>query len=134
MTFDGPDQNPTIRFDAADNRIFVFASNRLGVHNSGAAQHARMFYGAVYGCGEGLRGRCYAIPTSKTPYIASPLEEVKAAVDRFLQFACDHPEYEFILTRIGCGPEGCNDREVAPMFRGIPANVHPPQSWVALLE
>ena len=43
--------------------IFVFGSNRSGVHGRGAALAAVRQYGAVRGQGTGLQGRSYAIPT-----------------------------------------------------------------------
>lgn len=47
----------------ADDVIFVFGSNPEGRHGAGAAKIARTQFGAVYGQGEGLQGRAYAIPT-----------------------------------------------------------------------
>ena len=46
-----------------DNVIFVFGSNPEGRHGAGAAKVARLQYGAIYGQGEGLQGRAYALPT-----------------------------------------------------------------------
>ena len=109
--------------------IFVFGSNKLGIHGAGAAKIAHCDFGAVYGVGEGLRGTSYAIPTKKTPYVALPIEDVRAAVERFIAFAREHPELEFQLTRIGCGLAGFTDAEIAPLFRDIPANVHAPETW-----
>ena len=43
--------------------IFVFGSNLAGRHGKGGALTARVHHGAVYGQGEGLQGRSYAIPT-----------------------------------------------------------------------
>ena len=113
--------------------IFVFGSNKLGIHGAGAAKEAHRFYGAIYGCGEGLRGQCYAIPTKKTPYVSMSLEEVAHAVERFIEFAQDHPEHEFHLTRVGCGLAGFTDQDIAPLFRGSPLNVHFPERWAGLI-
>jgi hypothetical protein len=113
--------------------IFVFGSNKLGIHGAGAAKEAHRYYGAVYGCGEGLRGQCYAIPTKKTPYVSLTLIEVKPAVDRFKLFALEHPQYEFHLTRVGCGLAGFTDEEIAPLFHGCPKNVHLPDRWLGLI-
>jgi hypothetical protein len=113
--------------------IFVFGSNRLGIHGAGAAKEAHRYYGAIYGRGEGLAGECYAIPTKKTPYVSLPLIEVAHAVERFISFAKEHPQYEFHLTRIGCGLGGFTDEEIAPLFRGSPKNVHLPDRWLGLI-
>lgn len=43
--------------------VFVFGSNPQGRHGAGAARIARIYFGAVYGKGDGLQGHSYAIPT-----------------------------------------------------------------------
>jgi len=45
------------------NELFVFGSNLAGAHGGGAARLAYERFGAVWGQGVGLQGRCYAIPT-----------------------------------------------------------------------
>ena len=70
------------------------------------------YFGAIWGQGEGLQGQSYAIPTMEG------LESMKAAVERFTQFATQHPELRFIVTRIGCGIAGHSVKEVAPLFSG----------------
>lgn len=112
-----------------DNQVFVFGSNKLGMHGAGAAKHAWKFWGAVYGCGEGMRGHSYAIPTKKTPYVRLTIEQIAEGVGRFVAFARQHPEYRFILTRVGCGLAGFSDEEIAPLFRGLPNNVDIPEGW-----
>ena len=93
-----------------DNEIFVFGSNAQGQHNGGAAVYAMRHFGAVRGQGEGLQGRSYAIPTTGS------FEELAAAVNRFVEFAEEHPETRFLVTRIGCGNAGLTPRQVAPLF------------------
>lgn len=111
-------------------RVFVFGSNKLGMHGAGAALTAKQQFGAVYGVGEGMRGTSYAIPTKKTPYISLPIDEVRQAVERFIVFAREHDEFEFYLTRVGCGLAGFKDEEIAPMFSAVPQNVKLPQRWL----
>ena len=96
----------------APNEIFVFGSNSSGFHAGGAASIAMRRFGAVWGQGEGLEGQSYAIPTMEG------LESMKAAVERFTQFATQHPEQHFLVTRIGCGIAGHTVSEVAPLFSG----------------
>jgi hypothetical protein len=79
-----------------------------GRHGKGAALVAAREHGAIYGQGEGLQGRSYAIPTKRKPYERMELFEVKVGIDTFLSFAQYHPEYEFIMTEIGCGLAGCH--------------------------
>ena len=68
------------------NEVFVFGSNVRGMHYGGAAAFAVGRFGAIMGQGEGLQGQSYAIPTMEG------LENMRAAVDRFIAFAQAHPE------------------------------------------
>ena len=94
------------------NEIFVFGSNAGGYHGGGAAAFAMHRFGAIWGQGEGLQGQSYAIPTMEGK------ESMRAAIDRFTQFADQHPELRFLVTRVGCGIAGYSVREVAPLFKG----------------
>lgn len=110
--------------------IFVFGSNRQGRHGAGAARHA-MTFGAVYGQAEGRQGSTYAIVTKELRLTHEPvtLAEVKEGVDRFITYAQNHPELEFLVTRIGCGLAGFSDAQIAPLFGNAPRNCHLPKYW-----
>lgn len=71
--------------------IFVFGSNLAGRHGRGAALTAKQRFGAAEGVGEGLTGRWYALPTVASPRRSLPggLDDVRAAVSRFIDFAED---------------------------------------------
>ena len=94
----------------ADREIFVFGSNFQGAHMGGAARVAKEKFGAVWGIGEGLQGKSYAIPTMEG------LDNLRPAVDRFISFAKQHQELKFFVTSIGCGIAGYQAEEIAPMF------------------
>ena len=94
----------------ADGEIFVFGSNFQGAHMGGAARVAKEKYGAVWGIGEGLQGKSYAIPTMEG------LENLAPAVQRFTSFARQHKELKFFITAIGCGIAGYQPEDIAPMF------------------
>ena len=94
------------------NEIFVFGSNLAGSHGGGAARVAYNRFGAVWGQGVGLQGQSYAIPTMQ-----GGVETIKPYVDEFMEFAKQHPEYKFLVTRIGCGIAGFTDEEIAPLFK-----------------
>ena len=98
-------------YDLHDGEIFVFGSNPQGFHSGGAASVAMGRFGAVWGQGEGLQGKSYAIPTT------CPLDQVAEAVQRFAQFAELHPEMRFLVTRVGCGIAGHSVTDVAPLFK-----------------
>ena len=91
--------------------IFVFGSNLRGMHAGGAARAAYHKFGAVMGQGVGLQGQSYAIPTMQ-----GGVETIKPYVDEFIEFARQHPELTFLVTRIGCGIAGFRDEEIAPLF------------------
>ena len=93
------------------NEIFVFGSNLAGAHGGGAAWIAYERFGAIMGQGVGLQGHSYAIPTMQ-----GGVETIKPYVDEFIAFAKSHPEYKFLVTKIGCGIAGFSTEEIAPLF------------------
>ena len=94
------------------NEIFVFGSNLQGIHAGGAAFMARMHFGAEMGNGVGIQGQSYAIPTMQ-----GGVETIKPYVDEFIDFANNHKELNFLVTRIGCGIAGFEPRDIAPLFK-----------------
>ena len=106
--------------------IFVFGSNLGGMHAGGAARIAYNNFGAIWGQGVGLQGQSYGIPTMQ-----GGVETVRPYVDEFIQFAKDHPELTFLVTRIGCGIAGFTDAEMAPLFDKAHdiENVVLPEGW-----
>jgi len=107
-----PRVTPPIVRHLEENEIFVFGSNANGYHGGGAAAVAMHNFGAVWGQGEGLQGKSYAIPTMEG------LEKLKEAVDRFTDFADQHQEMRFLVTMIGCGSAGYSPKKIAPLFKG----------------
>ena len=98
--------------ELAENEIFVFGSNLAGAHGGGAARLAYRKFGAVWGEGVGLHGQTYAIPTMQ-----GGVRTIKPFVDEFIRFAKESPRLTFLVTRIGCGIAGFQDRDIAPLFR-----------------
>lgn len=117
------------------NEIFVFGSNILGYHAGGAAKMARKKFGAIWGQAEGLQGRSYAIPVDYGKGVRNDIE-VKAAIDRFISFAKQHPEYNFLVVRIGCATGGYRDDEIGPFFKEAlnVNNIRLPKSFVEAIE
>lgn len=108
------------------NEIYVFGSDLKGLHGGGTAYMAYRKFGAVLGQGVGLQGQSYAIPTMQ-----GGVETIRPYVDDFIQFAKEHPELRFLVTRIGCGIAGFTDEEISPLFRkahGI-GNIVLPEGW-----
>ena len=117
-----PERITVLRAD----EVFVFGSNLAGMHGGGAAYAAFKQFGAVWGCGVGLQGQSYAIPTMQ-----GGVETIKPYVDDFIDFAHARPDLFFYVTRIGCGIAGFADAEIAPLFaaaRTVP-NICLPESF-----
>ena len=106
-----PDYTPERITELKADEIFVFGSNLAGMHGGGAAYIAFQKFGAVMGCGVGLRGQSYAIPTMQ-----GGVETIKPYVDEFITFAKSRPDLFFYVTRIGCGIAGFRDKDIAPLF------------------
>gem|GEM_PF-6812155 len=99
--------------------VYVFGSNLAGIHGAGTAREACLRHGASYvknvtarwgvvgKNGSGLQGNgtlwCYAIPTKDEYLKILPLDRVRPYVEEFVRFAVAHPDYEFNVTKIGCG-------------------------------
>jgi uncharacterized protein (DUF1810 family)/ADP-ribosylglycohydrolase len=107
-----PDFTPDRISSLKDDEVFVFGSNLAGMHGGGAARIAYQLFGAILGQGVGLQGQSYAIPTMQ-----GGTETIKPYVDQFIQFAREHRELFFYVTRIGCGIAGFKDEEIAPLFK-----------------
>lgn len=133
-------ENPNIASDRIDtlekDEIFVFGSNLAGQHMGGAARAAHKKFGAEWGVGVGLTGQSYAIPTMQ-----GGVETIKLYVDEFIEFAGQHQDMKFLVTRIGCGIAGFKDEDIAPTIQEcclfkqhIPATDVPRHPFGSLLE
>ena len=111
------------------NMCFVFGSNLRGLHGAGSARYAHQREGAVYGQGIGHYGNSYAIPTKDWCIRTLPLRQIQDQVDDFIQYAKEHPELKFKVTRIGCGLAGYEDKDIAPMFYDAPDNCYFDEEW-----
>ena len=99
------------------NQIFVYGANSCGKHGAGAAKLA-LRWGAKMGQ-YGLVGQTYGIPTKDHNIRTLPLDKIQVHVDAFLEFAKQHPEYEFLVTKIGCGLALYLPKDIAPLFQSI---------------
>lgn len=109
------------------DEIFVFGSNLEGKHLGGAAKAAHNRFGAQWGVDMGLTGKSYAIPTMQ-----GGIETIKPYVDQFIEYAKEHQEKKFLVTRIGCGIAGFKDEEIASLFKKATSlkNVYLPISFL----
>ena len=113
------------------NEVFVFGSNLDGAHCGGAARAAHLYFGAIYGKGVGMQGQSYAIPT-----MHGGVEAIRPYVDEFIEYARQHPELTFLVTRIGCGIAGFKDEQMAPLFKDCLTleNVVLPKSFCDIIK
>ena len=112
------------------DEVFVFGSNLAGMHGGGAARVAWQRFGAKMGQGVGLQGQSYAIPTMQ-----GGVDTIRPYVDEFIDFARQHGELVFYVTRIGCGIAGFRDEDIAPLFAQAVGldNVILPRSFFEIL-
>lgn len=112
------------------NAIFVFGSNEIGKHGSGAARHAAMYWEAQYGQGFGLQGRAFAIPTKASPSATLPLEAVHDYLLMFKLYAELHEDRLFLLTGIGTGLAGFSKAVMRNILPKFPSNVVLPEEFL----
>ena len=114
-----------------ENEVFVFGSNKEGMHIGGAAAFAQQHFGAVWGKGEGLFGQSYALPTMDDDDPSC----VKPYVENFIKFAKEHKELTFFITPVGCGIAGFTPEMIAPYFKEAldMDNVILPESFVEVI-
>lgn len=114
-----------------DGEIFVFGSNKEGLHGGGAARTAYERFGAQWGVGTGRTGQCYAIPT-----MDGSIDIIRKHVDEFTSYAEAHPELKFLVTPVGCGIAGWKESQIAPLFKAASQldNVTLPEAFRNIIE
>lgn len=127
---------------APDQRtVFVFGSNPEGRHGAGAAKIARLYFGAVYGCGEGLQGNAYALPTKDLRITAnrglrsiSP-EAIVSSIQKLYTCARRNPNLDFKIAyrnTYKVSLNGYSGFEMIDMFLKagpIPENIWISREW-----
>lgn len=113
--------------------IWVFASNKAGMHNRGNAKVARLNFRATNGVGSGPTGNAYALPVFDANLKLLPLNQIRQEIHAFLDYAQNRPEANFFVTRIACAPGQFSDVTMAGMFAGASANCSLPQAWLPFI-
>lgn len=100
------------------HQIFVFGSNVQGRHGAGAARQALQF-GAIYWQPRGRQGQTYAIATKDLEIgrRSIALKAVHQEIHQFIDYAMTYPEWEFLVTAIGCGLAGYRVEEMVKPFQ-----------------
>lgn len=99
--------------DLKENEIFVFGSNPEGRHGAGSAKIAKNKFGAIYGNGRGIQGKCYALVTKNLTqnYLEKEtnilykkygersvsLEQIKENIKDLYCYAEDNKELNFLI-------------------------------------
>ncbi len=122
--------------------VFVFGSNPEGRHGAGAAKIAKLYFGAVYGQGEGLQGRSYAIPTKdlrvkqNNGFKSIPSGEITKSIRRMYSVARQHPEKKFMIAYRNTYTRSLNGYTGIEMIRmfidagPIPENIWFSMEWI----
>jgi len=114
------------------HHIFVFGSNKQGIHGAGAALTATKLFGAKIGAGEGLTGNCYALPTMDVVnknFQAISLDEISKNAKKFYKFAEENKDKVFLLTKVGCGLGGYDESDIKLFFKKDLPNLVKPINW-----
>lgn len=126
-----------------ENQIFVFGSNPEGRHGAGTAKIAKDKFGAEYGIGRGLTGKCWALPTKNLKagffekvsgirydidgFKSISKEQIEKNIKDLYEFAEKNPEKEFFIayTYEGFNLNGYTGDEMFEMFTStnIPSNI-----------
>lgn len=117
------------RYNLPRNVVFVFGSNSAGIHGSGSALGAKLYFGALQFHGEGHVGRSYAIPTKNNKIKTLPLIAIEKNINTFLEYALNNPNLNFFITAVGCGRAGYHPEQIAPLFKEATSNCAFPFSW-----
>ena len=115
------------------NMVFVFGSNRSGIHGAGAAYQAHRFKRAEWGVGEGPTGSCYALPTKGYNITEISLDDVAYNIQTFVIYAQNNPHDNFQVTQVGCGLGGFTKEQIAPLFIFAPENCYFDKAWKDLM-
>lgn len=118
------------------NGIFVFGSNESGFHGAGAARTAVDCFGAEMHKGFGPQGNSFAIPTKDWQVQTLPLNIIKYYVDSFIRFSSQYKDFDFYVTKIGCGLAGYNVEDIAPLFSGCinMENIYLPIEFINIIQ
>jgi hypothetical protein len=103
--------------------IIVVGTNEFGFHAGGAAAYANKHFGLRWGVGEGLSGKTYALPTMEG------IAAFAQAAMKFQMYAELSPDLTFLLTKVGCGIAGYDEKLIMDLFANSPANVILPEGW-----
>lgn len=112
------------------NEVFVFGSNKDGLHYGGAAKLAYDKFGAVMRQSFGLQGQSFGINT-----MGGQLDMI-IDITKFKLFTLENKHLTFLVTEIGCGIAGFEPKDIAHLFADCleEDNIYLPQRFIDYLK
>lgn len=99
-----------------------------GLHTTGVARHAYLYYNAHRHVASGRTGNAYAIPTKGDRGARLPIEEIRQHVDAFILYAAANPALEFDI-QMSDLQGGYSPSVYMTLFRDAPSNCTLPEGW-----
>jgi O-acetyl-ADP-ribose deacetylase (regulator of RNase III) len=120
-----PKYTPDNIQELKDNEIIVFGSNKDGLHGGGLARVCYEKFGAEWGVGYGMTGKCFAINTM------SGEKDIRKGLQDLIDTAKNKQDFTFYLTKIGTGIAGYTEDEIKEIVSEyhFPSNVIKPKDW-----
>lgn len=112
-----------------NNEIFVFGSNLAGKHYGGASKQAYEQFGAEMGVGEGITGKCYALPTLDENFNQFTFQDLEIFRNRLYRVCNNLTHKKFLLTAVGTGIAGYQVEEMKKLFIKHPLNLILPKEF-----
>lgn len=120
--------------DLATNHILVFPSNEAGLHSKGIPLIANCIFGAEFGVGLGVTGRCYAVPVRDRFIRPLSVNEIKRYVGMLKEYTHNRPDLRFWIMDIGTDKKEYKPHAIAPLFKGCNTNCNFPINWKPYLK
>lgn len=99
-----------------DNEIIVFGSNLSWIHWAGLAK-VSLKWGSKWWKWIGLYWQTYALPTKDENIQTMSLENIEMYTKPFYYFILNHPQFHFLITKVGCWLAGYSIEYIAPIFK-----------------
>lgn len=104
-------------------KIYVFDTDEGGYHNTPSARNAVNKAGAEKNKGFGIQGNSFAIPVLDRKNKPLTLTKIMPGIRKFIRYAKDNPNDEFIVSSIGVDSVKYPKDIIAPFFVDYPSNV-----------
>lgn len=114
--------------------VWVFASELGAIPNRRDGRIAINHFRANPQVPTGPTGQAYGIALRDENHCVLPIADIAWQVTAFLTHARANPQMHFLVTRLGNGAGGLEDRRIARMFAKAPANCVFSDHWRVFLD